>query len=174
MLLWSLPVSASDFRGFLTIFVGFPTIIFCNVLVGMLFAYRTAGVGRIWSRGFIVIWLIAVPLLLYFGFLISWFPRERHALSLAVALLAVISIFLTVTFCLVYSPWAMARRNRLVLVTSWGVAGLAVLLTGVLVFDFAALAQRGSQSWPFIGAYLLLFGIVVWCHTLIVRTYQPE
>ena len=161
---YSAPAVASDFRGFMTIFVGFPTVIFCSLVMGLLYAYKAAGFGREWSLRLLPLWGLAVPASLYFGFVIRAFSEDSRIFYVSTVLLAVLALVITLMLCLVYSPMSSARRDALAVAASWATLLLAALLTCVLLVDFVAIAGEGLTEWLIIGGYLLLLALIVRVH----------
>lgn len=161
---YSAPAVASDFRGFMTIFVGFPTVVFCSLVMGLLYAYRVAGFGRDWSLRMLPLWGVAVPASLYFGFVIRAFSEDKNTFYVSTVVLAGLGLVITLMLCLVYSPMSSARRDALAVAASWATLLLAALLTCVLVVDFVAIAGEGLAEWLIIGGYLLLMALIVRVH----------
>jgi hypothetical protein len=101
---YAAPAVASDFRGFMTVFVGFPTVIFCSLVMGLLYGYKAAGFGREWSLRLLPIWCLGVPASLYFGFVIRAFSQDTHIYCVSTVLLAGLALVITLMLCHVYSP----------------------------------------------------------------------
>jgi hypothetical protein len=178
---WSLMLvspmaSASDFRGFITIFLGFPSIIFCNLVLATLLLCFHSGMRKF--RLLLLVPLYGVALLLALciaslnGMFVLQGPGSSGGWQSLVMFLAMVTSFFASLVTLVLflrarsgAEGGIQRRKR----AAWSAIVLAVAASLPVAFDVHALMQKGGSVGSLVACYSVLFGMAMILHGVVVR-----
>lgn len=166
--------TASDFRGFITIFLGFPSLVFSNLALGVLllgFYLRS----RKW-RLLLLVPLSVLTLLLALCvaaisgmFVLQGLGPDGGWQSLVMFLAMVSSFFVPlVTVVLLFrarsSSYEQGSRRR----AAWAAVTLAFAVSFPVIFDLQALMRKDGSDWPLMGGYAVLFAMALILHGLVL------
>nr|WP_199041935.1 hypothetical protein [Dyella sp. ASV24] len=176
LMLLSPMANASDFRGFITVFLGFPSIIFCNlVLATLLLGFHTR-VRKFRLLLLVPLYGVVLFLALCIASLSGMFvldgPGSSDGWQSLVMFLAMVTSFFAslVTLVLLFRAYSGAegdiqrRKNA-----AWSAIVLAVAASLPVAFDVHALMQKGGSNGALVGCYSVLFGTAMILHGFVVR-----
>lgn len=182
---WAIPTAllltptianASDFRGFITVFLGFPTIIFVDLALATLLIefYLRDKKSRPWLT--LPSYGVTLILFLYIAFmngaLLLQGVRSSNGSATLVMLLATLTSFISsciTTLLLFHSSSREAGQGSRRKTTSWSGMILAATTSVLVLFDFRAIIENMHANWSLIALYSLLFGIALVFHCLVIR-----
>jgi hypothetical protein len=167
---------ASDFRGFITIFIGFPSIIFCDLALGWLLMGFYLGVEKFRA-------LILLPFFVGTFLLFLWITfingsavvyGFRQGVAIFIASLASLICSWVVMGILFLSFLNRSNRYKRRKVAAWAVVILATITSLLVAFDFCGLLEQGNGNWTFVVYYSFFFGLTLFLHVLIMRLSTNE
>lgn len=176
LMLLSPIASASDFRGFITIFVGFPSIIFCDLVLGVLLIEVCLGARKFISLillpFFVVAFLLFLCIVYMNGMLVLDVFRRPHGVkgwgmsmvmltSLVCSSIAIVLLF----FSSSNEDGKNKRRKRV----AWVTVTLATATSLLVAFDFYVSIEKSHSDWSLAVPYLFFFGMALVLHGLVIR-----
>jgi len=169
--------SASDFRGFITLFLGFPSILFSNLVLGMLlFGFYS----RAWRSGLLLLLLplygVALLLALCVASMSGMFvlqgvgpSGEWQSLVIFFAMLTSFITSLTTVLLLFRAHPGMHEPSKPRKRAAWGALVLAVATSFPVAFDVRTLMQKDGPDLSLAMCYFILLGTAVVLHGLVIR-----
>jgi hypothetical protein len=176
LMLASPMASASDFTGALTLFLGFPTIVFCNVLLGVLVAELCVAPRSMRALLLLPFYLLILLLFAYIAF-VSGFLMLRGGFKLGSGFGLILATSLVAAFVLVWIAVVYLLRflrNKsgkagFAKIAAWSVLVLAMVMSVPIGFDLKGMLEHSAYNshaneGPFVLAYVLLLGLVPLLH----------
>jgi len=176
LMLASPMASASDFTGALTLFIGFPAILFCNVLLGVLVAQLFVAPRSRWTLALFPFYLLVLLLFAYIAFasgflVLSGGLRQGGGFGLILAI-SLVAAFVLVWIAVVYLFRFIRNKGHqagFAKIAAWSVLALAVVVSVPIGFDLKGMLEHSAYNshasdGPFILAYVLLLGLVPLLH----------
>lgn len=170
LMLTSPMACASDFGGFITVFVGFPSVIFCDLVLGLVligFNLGTRGGSLILLPLFAGVFLLFMWIAFIYGVAVIDGLRDG-VVFFAVALAALVSCSLAIC-ALILSFLKRRGRDALRKVAAWVTLVFAAITSLAVAFDFYGLLKRDRFYFTIFIFYSFLLGLALFLHVKIVH-----